>query len=380
MKTSTAHISPAASGHNSTGIYWDDWASNIAEREDLSGLSFGGSTVVSHAYDDYGKPAWVDAQGHLKEGIYLGLENDVYHAIDAVSSSKLKVLIKEGPNHYHRAFLSNISRRRRHKQQQDTLDAGTYGHELILEPKGFYERYFRLPLEQDYPDALCTHSDLLEKVEEMGLSIAKSSSKQELATAIQRYAPEVEIFCTIYKEIVNHPDNIEKKGIDGLVWDDSHRVANTCSKDRCAAGLIKDGRPEVTFIAYDADLGLWVKCRFDWLRYDGIAIDVKTTKSASEKNFSADAGKYGYHLQEAFYKYVARLLGVELDEFLFIAIEYAESDSIETYDLCEKSKSIAVDKVADALQTLKQCLSSGIWRSYSSESNIRRATIPTHYL
>ena len=41
------------------------------------------------AYDDEGVENFLDEDGELIEGIYLDMPNDVYHALPALSSSKL---------------------------------------------------------------------------------------------------------------------------------------------------------------------------------------------------------------------------------------------------------------------------------------------------
>mgnify|MGYP003659452477 CR=1 FL=1 len=99
------------------------------------------------AYLPNGDPTYLDKSGELIEGIYTEMPNDVYHALDALSSSGLKTFFV-CPAKYKRDYLSNITRKRTNAQMR-TFDAGTYGHELCLEPHGFYERYFRDALPSD---------------------------------------------------------------------------------------------------------------------------------------------------------------------------------------------------------------------------------------
>lgn len=125
---------------------------------------------VTPAYDSNGKPNFIDASGCLVAGIYSGMENEVYHSLDAISSSKVKKYAKS-PAHYKRAYVDKIDRKRISKQTERTFDAGTYAHELVLEPEGFYNRYFKLLNQVDYPNTLNSLDDLRDKCKEHGLPV-----------------------------------------------------------------------------------------------------------------------------------------------------------------------------------------------------------------
>ena len=127
------------------------------------------SNWVEQASPSYvnGVPTYLDAQGELIEGIYLDMPNDVYHALPALSSSKLKKFI-DSPAHYYREYLSSITRKRT-TAMQNTFDAGTHAHTLVLEPEGYYERYFRDVMPIDYPDALHTAVQIEAALVKLGL-------------------------------------------------------------------------------------------------------------------------------------------------------------------------------------------------------------------
>lgn len=123
--------------------------------------------TILPAYDDLGNPNFLDSNGDLVEGIYSGVPNSVYHELDAHSSSLIKELAKNTPAHVFRQYFSNEERKRT-AAQRNTLDTGTYGHELILEPIGFYDRYFRVPLAIEYPTALHTSAELKDALKAAG--------------------------------------------------------------------------------------------------------------------------------------------------------------------------------------------------------------------
>lgn len=354
-------------------------AENIISKEVITSFKFEGSSFnVILAYDGNGNPTWLDDNGELIEGIYIGMENEVYHALPAYSSSQLKTFIKKSPAHFYRKYVNDIDRTRTvSKTLQRTLDAGTYGHELILEPHGFYDRYYRDIVPTDYSNALKTAADMQGKIEELGIpNVPKTAKKDRMIAEIKAVDPMVQFWDEVLADHNSKPEHQGKIPIDAIVWDDAHRVHETCRDNLNADALIQDGLPEVSFIAKCPETGLWLKCRFDWLRFDCIAVDVKTTMSTDPEAFARQAGNLGYHVQEAFYTYVSSLLKVNLKAFLFACIEYVEADICEIYDLEDKNETMI--KFKDGLHSLAECLSTNVWSKRFNLSGITSISIPKY--
>ncbi|WP_299022374.1 PD-(D/E)XK nuclease-like domain-containing protein [uncultured Photobacterium sp.] len=341
----------------------------------MTSFRFSGCQLpVMKAYDDSGNPTWLDSNDELVEGIYIGMENEIYHALPAYSSSQIKTLVKKSPAHFYREYISDVSRKRKSVQLQRTLDAGTYGHELILEPHGFYDRYYRDLVEADVPEALTTAPQMRKKCEELGIPIPKSADKARCKKELKAADSSLVFFDEIKEAHVNDPKHQNKTAIDGIVYDDAHRVLESCRNNRIADALVQNGLPEISFIAKCPRTGMWLKCRFDWLRFDCIAVDVKTTASTAPEAFAKQAGTLGYFIQEAFYRYVAALLGVQVSSFIFLCVEYVDCDWCEVYELDGKEE--AMHKCLSALDTLKHCLATNEWRAYSQRDTIRTLSIP----
>lgn len=348
-------------------------------RDSVTPFKFDGSTCdVLKAYNKDGSPSWLDDNGELIEGIYIGMENEVYHALPAYSSSQLKLLVKKSPAHFYRKYISDIDRGRTvSKSLQRTYDAGTYGHELILEPHGFYDRYYRDIVPADYPNAIRTVAEMHALVEKLNIpDVPKSAKKDRLMSELLAVDPTLQFWDTVLEEHNSKTSYKGKTAIDAIVWDDAHRVHETCRDNLDADALIQDGLPEISFIARCPETGLWLKCRFDWLRFDCIAVDVKTTLSTDPDAFAKQAGNLGYHIQEAFYTYVASLLEVNLGAFIFACIEYVDADLCEVYDLERKDESMI--KFKEGLHTLATCLSTGVWTKRVNLSGITSITIPKY--
>ncbi|GAA5138541.1 PD-(D/E)XK nuclease-like domain-containing protein [Thalassotalea piscium] len=345
-----------------------------------------------------GQPTYLDENGELIEGIYTDLENDVYHSLDAFSSSLVKELIKNTPAHVFRQYLSGIERKRTLSLTR-TLDTGTLGHELILEPNGFFNRYFRLPLAKEYENALSTATQLKAKCTE--LSLKTSGSKPELITRLTEHDPKILIFDVILEKlIIKHAGDkafklaqkqVElknassiirafelpivqkealKKPIDGLVWDDAQRILATFKKHRRAPRFINNGYAELTVIARCPVTGLMLKTKFDYINKQALASDVKTTRSTNPIKFALQCRDLRYDVQEAFYKYVANLAGVPVKIFGFISIEYADADICEVFEISKRRQMLAHADMTKGLQVLADCLDTNDWYGYSKHDEI----------
>lgn len=323
------------------------------------------------AYDENNSPNFLDEHGDIVEGIYLDLPNDVYHSLPAISSSKLKDFIKS-PALYFRNYLSGIERKRT-QALQNTFDAGTHGHTLILEPQGFYSMYFRDLMPSDLPEAIHTAVEMEVKLVELGLK--KSGTKSEKAKRLYDADPNIKIFeiertlhlesqgakgVTLWdgEEVVTYGGKIP---VDGMVWDDAHRVEKTTRNHHEADAYFQNGLPEVAMFALCPQTKLMLKVKFDWLRFDDIAVDMKTTQSTMPEKFMRQINDLHYDVQQEFYKYVAHLQGVNIDEFVFVATEYVNMDACQPYALSSKRAKIAYNKVQNGLEQLVKCQSEDRW-------------------
>ncbi len=83
---------------------------------------------------------------------------------------------------------------------------------------------------------------------------------------------------------------------------DVQAMAAALRRSPQVAGAFTGGKPEVSLIWLDPETGVYLKSRPDWLPDDPAASflqDYKTSVSILPRKLSADAFKYGYHLQAA---------------------------------------------------------------------------------
>mgnify|MGYP006087934373 CR=1 FL=1 len=327
---------------------------------------------VTPAYDDNGIPNFLDDSGELVEGIYSGLENKKYHALPALSSSALKTF-SVSPAHYFRSYLSDVDRKRSIAQER-TFETGDLSHRLVLEPDGFYDEFAQELNPLDHPKALKTISDLTEKCCELGLK--KSGKKSELIDRLIDHQPNLALSIWECISRVHINKNIGKSLVDPIVWEDAHRCVATTRANPLANELLTEGFPELTVLAKCQNTGLWLKARPDWLRFDEVVVDYKTTRNASPRGFAKQAKELNYALQQEFYVYVLSLVGIVVKGFHFVANEYIQADITECYTLDGEWIGTARTEMNSLITEFDQCKTNDTWYGYDGNNTLKEIREP----
>lgn len=104
--------------------------------------------------------------------------------------------------------------------------------------------------------------------------------------------------------------------------------------------LLSDGYPELSVFAVCPTTGLQLRCRFDFLSKGGQAVDLKKTQDVRYDKFQRSIGSYRYHVQDAFYTYVAALAGIAVSSFHFLAVEEQPPHANKIYTLDDEAKAV----------------------------------------
>lgn len=95
-----------------------------------------------------------------------------------------------------------------------------------------------------------------------------------------------------------------------------------------------------------------------------IVVDYKTASDASESAFNSwKAKSMGYYLQAAHYQAGLRVDGV-VPAFIFVVQETEAPYGVQVYELDQVSIDAAHEQRKQLLGVYKECMASGVWRSY----------------
>lgn len=218
-------------------------------------------------------------------GSHIGIPAADYHAIEALSASGAKLLLRS-PAHY-------LAARNTPREPSTAMRLGTIVHALTLEHDTFHNEFAVMP-------------------------------KFDKRTTVGKKA--VEQFEEEHKG---------KTVVDEQVYDKAYAIMQSIQKHPIAAEGLTGGNAEVSLL-WD-QYGLPCKARVDYMTGSAI-FDIKTCQDASPEGFAKQVAAFQYHVQAAHYAAGFReVVGWELDRFVFIAVESEAPHAVGVYTLDARS-------------------------------------------
>jgi len=251
-------------------------------------------------------------------GFYPGIPGPVYHANEAVSASRLK-LLRESGRHCKAAMDGKL------KPTSDALIFGHRFHAVTLEPDLFQKTYIPVP-------------------EGMKLNLKEGKDWKAAQT---------------------------KEAIPWSDWKDMLGMAEALNEHPIAGPYLRaKGRNELSAWSKHERTGLDLRCRFDRLLDCHLAIDLKSTVCARPWKWIRDAAKLGYHIQSAFYQDMLARLGEKCEGFIFLAVEKTIPYNVLCCELDAASINKGRSEYERLLDLYKQYKDANYWPGYSDECEI----------
>ncbi len=247
-----------------------------------------------------------------------------YHNGPGVSRSGLETF-RRSPLHYWHEYL-NPNKPAEDKPEittrRDALQFGNAFHTYVLEPQEFEKRYM-----------------LADKINR-STTVGKKAYQDMLAEKGGR-----ELLCReSFADIVSM-----NQGID---------------RSTTARGLIEDGAYEQSLFWTDKDTGMLCKVRPD-IWHKNMIVDLKTCANASFREFQRSVYSYGYYIQAAMiHEALFALYGINMMNFIFVAIEKEAPHAVAVYQLDELAIHRGIEDFKKALFEMKQCFDNDRWPSY----------------
>lgn len=249
--------------------------------------------------------------------IVSGMPNSVYHSHPHVSNSQL-TQIARSPAHFKYGATNAATA---------AMAFGTAVHMALLEPEIFKSHYVCL---KDVKDR---------RASEYKAAVAAHGEDRVL---LPKEADQIAMLC----------ESVQ-------------------AQTRLSEWLAEPGYRELSIFAVDDQTGAPIRCRFDLLTLENIAVDVKTTRDARPEAFSRSILQYKYYVQDAFYSHVFRMAtGLDLSGFKFAAIESDPPHAGKVYELDYTAKSEGQQEFRATLDLYAQCEKSGVWPMYDDQEEI----------
>jgi hypothetical protein len=255
-------------------------------------------------------------------GLYRGVPSSVYHArVPGLVSKSVLDLIERSPAHY-AAWLAGAD-----TETTPAMEFGSAFHMASLEPAEYARTYAATP--------------------EFGDCRFKENKAARDAWRAANAGKKL----------------LEPHDVDAIAG-----MCSALAAHRLAASMIRGGEAELTLRWTDADTGLYCKARADYyMPRVRMIVDVKTTEDARPDAFAKSVARFRYHVQAATYLDGFRALGVEVDHFVFLAIEKRPPYAIAMYVLDDDALSRGREAARRNMATLAACIEAGAYPGYSTE-------------
>ena len=238
-----------------------------------------------------------------------------YHAIDALSASGAKLLLKS-PAHY-------LAAKEHQRDPTPAMAFGSLVHSLVLEP--------------DTVDALYIAAPKFDKRTTAG----KAAAEKFDATAGGRTVVDMDLF------------------------QKAQRVGDSVRSHHRYSELLKGAKIEASMF-WDQH-GVPCKARADALNGSSI-IDIKTTRDASPDAFARSVATFQYHLQAAHYLDGYSIAsGFMAERFVFLAVETEAPFAVGVYVLDAASIAGGAEMMSQAGRAYRIAQNSTAWKGYSPD-------------
>lgn len=249
------------------------------------------------------------------------ITDDEYFALPAVNASALKA--------FRKAPILAITER----EETAAMKLGKLVHCAILEPNELHERY--------------TTTDLYR----MGTKEWNSEEKT-----------------------ANEQGKLLIKTAD---MDDAMRIRDAVWKNKLARECLEGAETEIASVWSDKTTGLICKAKADAINHKlGILIDVKTTADASPEEFPRSFAKYGYWLQESWYRWGFAENGfgsmdwIKPTPFLFIAAEKTKPYLVCVHEMSKIHHERVYFEIKRLLGEYKAYMEKGLFPGYPDYNRI----------
>lgn len=159
-------------------------------------------------------------------------------------------------------------------------------------------------------------------------------------------------------------------------WDRMNGAIQAIRNHPLARAMLSKGRAEHSVFWNDPETGVPCKCRPDFLRDDGVVIDLKTTTDASERAFQSSIMKFKYHWQSAWYLDGLKVAaGIETNQFVHLVVETEAPFGVNLFVLDDASLEKAREDIRRLLGIYSECLHTGEWPAY--EASVKNLALPS---
>lgn len=153
-------------------------------------------------------------------------------------------------------------------------------------------------------------------------------------------------------------------------------MAAALERNSAVMALLREGQAEQSIYWRDPETNVLLRGRADWVTEmlsTPVVVDYKTCQSANPDKFRFEAGKYGYPMQDAWYREGFDHITGTSHGFVFIAQEKAEPYLSSVVEIDDDAREVGAQRNAVARRLFLDCTTRDEWPAYPG---ITRVSVP----
>jgi exodeoxyribonuclease VIII len=160
-----------------------------------------------------------------------------------------------------------------------------------------------------------------------------------------------EIFAKFQESLEYSTDYVDDKEMESI----QQMKANVLAHNTAKVIVNPEWAEKAAFVTCP-QTGLNLKCKYDCLPDSGnIIYDLKTTEDASPEKFRWSIKNFFYDIQACHYLYVAQLLGLSMQHFVFVCVEKSAPFGVSTISINTESMHYAQQRYFELLNKFAEC-------------------------
>lgn len=147
-------------------------------------------------------------------------------------------------------------------------------------------------------------------------------------------------------------------------------IAAAVSSHPLAGALFSEGDAEQAMFWRCPEFGIWKYGRLDWLRWlkDAPAVvDLKTCQSAAPEEIARSVARYGYYMQDPYYREGVEQVTGAYPDFFFVFVQTVAPYLVTVARLKDDAVELGRQRCRIAAEIWRDCTASGEWPGYGDD-------------
>lgn len=131
-----------------------------------------------------------------------------------------------------------------------------------------------------------------------------------------------------------------------------------------ASALLSNGGSEISALVWDEEYKIHFQVRYDWLRNDGLIVDLKTSRKGNPHDFNREIADFYYDLQASLYLRAAEILGLNPPGYGWVVVQNTAPHNVYVVEYTGVGRLHGDRRMHTALRKYADGIHQGVWPAF----------------